>query len=235
MATDQGVISTETVIVAAGVWSRRLLKPLGENLPMQWIRATVAETAPVPGFDEIPAVWDAKVAFRKTEAGGLIFAASGRTDVDLTFSSLNNLKLFAPTLLKNLKSFHVHVGKPLWRDAAGRLTNADARPNRKTVRRSFADLKAMFPVLKDATIARSWAAYIDGTPDNLPVLSRVPSVDGLVVGAGFSGHGFGLAPASGSILADLATAGHCDDYDITPFRYSRFAEPGYRFELSMGR
>ena len=42
---------------------------------------------------------------------------------------------------------------------------------------------------------------LDLTPDVLPVLACIPSADGLYIAAGFSGHGFGIAPAVGEVLA----------------------------------
>jgi sarcosine oxidase subunit beta len=47
---------------------------------------------------------------------------------------------------------------------------------------------------------------IDLTPDALPVIDAPESVAGLVVAAGFSGHGFCLGPISGLLCADLALA-----------------------------
>ena len=41
-------------------------------------------------------------------------------------------------------------------------------------------------------------------PDDLPVLGPVPGLDGLLIAAGFSGHGFALAPMVGDVLARLA-------------------------------
>ena len=38
--------------------------------------------------------------------------------------------------------------------------------------------------------------------DVIPVLDRVPVIEGLVVGAGFSGHGFGIGPGAGHLIAD---------------------------------
>jgi glycine/D-amino acid oxidase-like deaminating enzyme len=74
---------------------------------------------------------------------------------------------------------------------------------------------------------------MDVTPDALPVISTSTKIPGLVIGTGFSGHGFGLAPGAGEVLADLAM-GRTPDIDVTPFRLSRFFDgsrtlPGYRF------
>ncbi len=53
-------------------------------------------------------------------------------------------------------------------------------------------------------LARGWAGLEAFTPDDLPVLGPVPGVDGLLVAAGFSGHGFALSPLVGDVLARLA-------------------------------
>ena len=81
---------------------------------------------------------------------------------------------------------------------------------------------AIIPTLGDVRIHKSWGGLIDRTPDVIPVLDRVPAVEGLVVGAGFSGHGFGIGPVTGEILADLATDS-TPRFDLTPFALARFA------------
>src|SRR6185503_17057 len=50
-------------------------------------------------------------------------------------------------------------------------------------------------------LARGWAGLEAFTPDDLPVIGPVPGLDGLVIAAGFSGHGFALTPAIGNLLA----------------------------------
>ena len=57
------------------------------------------------------------------------------------------------------------------------------------------------------------------------MISGTP-IDGLVVAAGFSGHGFKIAPAVGRLIADLVVDGRSADPRIpeTDFRLSRFAE-----------
>jgi sarcosine oxidase subunit beta len=82
-----------------------------------------------------------------------------------------------------------------------------------------------FPGFADAAITGSYAGCYDVTPDWNPVISRT-ELDGLVVAAGFSGHGFKIAPAVGKLVADLVVDGHSSDPRIpeTDFRLSRFAE-----------
>lgn len=89
---------------------------------------------------------------------------------------------------------------------------------------------AVLPGLAQLRIEMVWGGLIDRTPDVLPVLDAVASHPGLVVGAGFSGHGFGIGPISGDILANLATTGRDDRFDLTPFRLDRFADGSGTFE-----
>lgn len=53
---------------------------------------------------------------------------------------------------------------------------------------------------------------------------QVPGIDGLFCAVGFSGHGFKLAPAIGQAMAELALDGQATSADLTPLRFSRFAE-----------
>jgi glycine/D-amino acid oxidase-like deaminating enzyme len=81
------------------------------------------------------------------------------------------------------------------------------------------------PGLENPSIASTYAGCYDVTPDFNPVISRTP-VDGLITAAGFSGHGFKIAPAVGRLIADLVVDGISSDTDIPAddFRLSRFAE-----------
>jgi sarcosine oxidase, subunit beta len=82
-----------------------------------------------------------------------------------------------------------------------------------------------FPGFAEAAISSSYAGCYDVTPDWNPVISTT-GLDGLVVAAGFSGHGFKIAPAVGRLVADLVVDGHSNDPRIahSDFRLSRFAE-----------
>lgn len=90
---------------------------------------------------------------------------------------------------------------------------------------------AILPRLADLRVDRIWGGLIDRTPDALPVLDAAQP--GLVVGAGFSGHGFGIGPVSGEILANLAVHGRDDRFDLAPFALSRFAEDVEHIDLEM--
>jgi glycine/D-amino acid oxidase-like deaminating enzyme len=77
------------------------------------------------------------------------------------------------------------------------------------------------PGLADPSIASTYAGCYDVTPDFNPVISETP-VDGLVVAAGFSGHGFMQSPAAGRALAQ-EILGLDPYFDLSPYRLERFA------------
>ena len=57
--------------------------------------------------------------------------------------------------------------------------------------------------------------------DQVPVISKVDEVPGLILACGFTGHGFGTAPSVGLMLAQMVV-GEETVVDISPLRYDRF-------------
>ena len=99
----------------------------------------------------------------------------------------------------------------------------DPKPDVRFLRRTMTELKRRFPSFRDTRIVQAWAGYIDVTPDVVPVISEVDGFAGLVVATGFSGHGFGIGPGAGWLVADLVT-GTTPFVDPTHFRLSRFSD-----------
>ena len=87
-----------------------------------------------------------------------------------------------------------------------------------------------FPAYSEGELASSWTGVYDVTPDWNPVLGAMPGVEGLLVGFGFSGHGFKLCPAVGKVLAQAAM-GLETDVSLRPYQFERF-EKG---ELLLGK
>jgi sarcosine oxidase subunit beta len=73
-----------------------------------------------------------------------------------------------------------------------------------SVKASLEVARLIYPPVGSVELARSWAGLEAFTLDGLPVIGPVPDVRGLLVAAGFSGHGFALSPAVGEVLARLA-------------------------------
>ncbi|MGW5105948.1 NAD(P)/FAD-dependent oxidoreductase [Nocardia sp. NPDC004123] len=83
-----------------------------------------------------------------------------------------------------------------------------------------------FPGFPDPSVTHTYAGVYDVPPDWNPVIAPVGGVDGLVLCAGFAGHGFKISPAVGDLVADLVFEGDSTDPDIpaSDFRLERFAE-----------
>jgi sarcosine oxidase, subunit beta len=81
------------------------------------------------------------------------------------------------------------------------------------------------PGLPDAAVATSYAGCYDVTPDFNPIIGGT-GIGGLLVAAGFSGHGFKIAPSVGELVADLLLHGDSRDPAVpaADFRLGRFAE-----------
>jgi sarcosine oxidase, subunit beta len=82
-----------------------------------------------------------------------------------------------------------------------------------------------FPTQDGASLRRGYTGIYDCTPDQQPLLGPTPSVPGLHLATGFSGHGFKLSPVVGAMIAERiisADPGSAPDLDL--FSPARFAE-----------
>jgi sarcosine oxidase subunit beta len=82
---------------------------------------------------------------------------------------------------------------------------------------------ARLPMLAETELLAEWAGLYEVTPDDQPVLGRLPHADGLFVVAGFSGHGLMHGPAAGLLMAEEILDGRARTIDIDALRWSRFA------------
>lgn len=108
----------------------------------------------------------------------------------------------------------------------GRRGRADAASNLSEILFSELQLTAktamdLFPVMRGATIVRSWSGIEGRMPDDIPVIGPSARHENLYYAFGFSAHGFQLAPAVGEILAGLIATG-VTEAPLAPFSISRF-------------
>jgi len=78
------------------------------------------------------------------------------------------------------------------------------------------------PMLADAEIMAEWAGLYEVTPDDQPILGKLPQADGLFVCAGFSGHGLMHGPGAGLLMSEEILDGRAHTIDIDALRWSRF-------------
>ncbi len=85
-------------------------------------------------------------------------------------------------------------------------------------------LASRMPPMADSYFRGGWSGLFTTTPDWHPILDKVPGIEGLYCAVGFSGHGFKLSPMIGTTMAELIIHGQATSIDISPLRFSRFAE-----------
>ncbi|OZM80879.1 FAD-binding oxidoreductase [Pseudonocardia sp. MH-G8] len=224
--TNHGVVPADIVVCAAGATSRWLLGRAGLRLPQNVIRGTVAMTEPVDPFLSTT-VWASGLAFRQRPDGRLVISTGGGGEIDLTLDTVLQAPLFLPGFLHNHRRLRMRLNRAMLHNITRRLTGVDRpiepSPNRTRAHASLRRLRSALPQLARTRLEQAWAGIIDATPDGLPVVDRPDVPAGLVVATGFSGHGFGLAPAIGQVVADLVLD-QPPRFDLRPFRLSRFAE-----------
>ena len=128
-------------------------------------------------------------------------------------------------------------GTPRRWDADGispfeRMRVLDPAPNRAEIERLRGRFAAAFPALGAPELRLAWAGMIDTMPDVVPVLDHVAALPGLTIATGMAGHGFGIGPGMGRVVADLVE-GRAPGHDLTRFRLSRFSD-GSTLELGPG-
>jgi len=77
------------------------------------------------------------------------------------------------------------------------------------------------PLLGQAEILRGWGGLYAMTPDENPIIGKIPEIDGFYCATGFSGHGFQHGLAVGRIMSELILDGKTQ-FDLSPFGYDRF-------------
>lgn len=187
--TTAGPVPADAVAVTAGVYTPRLLAPLGIELPIEVRQAAIVQSTLLPPLlAPVLGVANGDVALRQQADGRL----------RLTGASVD------------------------WDWPEGQVSAEDVQPPALMIAGIIERCAAVLPVAGTARINRVWGGLLDMTPDALPVIESVPEIEGLVIAAGFSGHGFCLGPATGRIVRELVTRGEAT-LPIDAFQRGRFA------------
>ncbi|MBM3775556.1 MAG: FAD-binding oxidoreductase, partial [Acidobacteria bacterium] len=80
-----------------------------------------------------------------------------------------------------------------------------------------------FPSFDKALLVNAYTGLYDVTPDWHPILGKVDGLNGFLMCAGFSGHGFKIGPSIGELMAEEVLDGGARSIDISGFSLSRFA------------
>ncbi|MGE0241423.1 MAG: NAD(P)/FAD-dependent oxidoreductase [Parvibaculaceae bacterium] len=233
VVTEKGRIACDTVVLAGGAWSRRFLGNLGIPFPQLSVVNSVMRTRPIDTPLE-RSCSAGKFSLRKRRDGGYTVAHRHLSVADVVPDSFRLFREFLPALKVDWNGLRLRLGRRFLDEARLKRHWAldetspfeevrilDPEPVTAILDEAAASLKDYYPVFRGMEIAQKWAGVIDATPDAVPVMSPIARLPGLFLASGFSGHGFGLGPGAGKLMADLVT-GATPCVDPEPFRYSRY-------------
>lgn len=241
VVTEHGRIRASRVLCAAGAWTATFCRSLDIPLPQLKVRGTVARTA--PAVDILDGnVFDARIGIRKRQDGGYTVAPGEILDHPVTPSSFRWFMKFLPAVVEQRNIVKLSFGKPFFEELlAPRRWSMDAvspfeetrvlnpEPGKRSLKTMRRDLGRVFPALADVEFVEAWAGIIESTPDVIPVIDELDAFPGFYIATGFSGHGFGIGPGAGKVIAAHMT-GNEPGVDLEPLRYSRFFD-GSKIEL----
>ena len=237
VCTERGPVGAGRVVLAGGAWSTYFAGNAGLDLPQLAVRSTAARTHAGPGHG-LPNVSAPGFTVRRRADGGCTVSTGDLAEHYLCPRSFRYFTKFLPLLKASARDVRIRPGPPAgWPGAWGsksrwsgdevtpfeRMRVLDPPPSKEARRRLAGRLPRRAPWLAAAGIAEVWAGMIDVTPDAVPCICEAPAPRGLFIGTGMSGHGFGIGPGVGRVLADLVT-GHPPGHDLARFRFGRFAD-----------
>lgn len=188
-------------VVTVGAWMRKLVKSVsGLDLPIEPLETHVC-------------YWRIKEGHERNYAIGGDFP---------TFASYGETYLYGtPTLeYPGLIKVAVHGGNPCDPDKRPWGSGVKANELKEWIERTFAGrVDSSEPVVRQACMY-SMTPTEDFVIDFLGGKFRKD----VVVGGGFSGHGFKMAPVIGRILAELVADGEVKGVEMSHFRIGRFLQ-----------
>ena len=236
--TSAGECRAESVVIVAGPWSGALLERAGVSLPLRIVR-------PECHFLSMPL---AEVVEESESQDGMGFDDSDDFDrmvEQFSGSREASLSGLHPVIIDLEKDFYCRCEPATRRlrightdyDRAQQLDAPepfDEEVSHATQTWARAVAAERLPLYAEQPDAGSLAGWYTLTPDAQPILGPVPGIEGLYVVAGFSGHGFKLAPSVGEGMAQMLVGQPVSAFDadfFSPARLATATEWGGRFGL----
>lgn len=192
--TTEGRIRTKLVVNAAGAWSAEIAKMVALDIPVKPRKGHLVVTAPVP--DDF---MNCKIVL---SAG---YMASLKASSDLALSAN----------VQQVRNGNLLLGSS--RQFAGFDTSVDYR----VIELMVAHCLALFPALTSTQAIRSWAGLRPFTPDLLPIIGPVETVQGFYMACGHEGIGITEGPITGKLISQIAL-GQAPDIGLEELVSSRF-------------
>lgn len=194
VTTTKSSYKCRSLVLTVGPWAKKILPPLGLHLPLKPMRITVC-------------YWKEKTP---GEYG------ADRFPVFVEHPGVDNYGVYG--LPSEEYPGHVkvclHYGPDI--DPEDRDTADDSWVLEKITKYVADHFPNLLP--KPSIVETCIYTWLD---DEEFILDKHPAWSNIVIGAGFSGHGFKLAPVVGKVLCEMAM-GKETSYDLTRCKISRF-------------
>lgn len=243
VVTESGTVACEQVVLCGGAWSSLFAKKHGIDMPQLSVDGTVVQTVPLPDFFK-GCAWDSGFGIRRRLDGGYTLARGDMNGFSLGPDAFRHLTKYLPVFRKSWREIDLHLSSPsgypdswstprTWRDDEvtpfERIRVLEPKPSQKYVALLCDRFAERFPEIGRPEVQNSWAGIIDAMPDIVPIVDRAPALPGLIVATGMCGHGFGIGPGFGRVVARMV-AGEEPEHDLSRFRFSRFSD-GSKLDL----
>ncbi len=235
VVTEKGRIKCRSVVLAGGIWSSLFARNQNVKVPQLKMLSQTMRTRPIEN-GPLGCGSGKGFGYRKRNDGGYNVGMRSAHAVDIVPDSFRFFKDYLPAMKNEIKAMKFRVGQRTWQETMmlggwkldERTPFETYRimrpvPGHKILDQATINIKKLFPQFKDMVVNERMSAWIDVTPDAIPTISQVDAIPGFYVSTGYSGHGFGIAPAAGQLMAELIT-GETPHVDPTPFRHSRFID-----------
>jgi glycine/D-amino acid oxidase-like deaminating enzyme len=225
-----GSIMCSHVVVACGVGTPRLIRTLGLELPIKAVGVTQAESRAV-SVTFRPTLRAMRFSARQRPDGRLVLGAGLETRADqfVSLSDFTRLVEWLPRYWVHRRNIRLSfdLWPRGWQYVRGGVEGRSGElaypgPNQALIDRAARGLSSVLAGSPEIVIDRYWIGLVDHTLDGLPVIESLDRPAGLQLAAGFSGHGLGIAPAVGGVVA-AAVLGATPPLDIGAFSIRRFA------------
>uniref|UniRef100_A0A3P8QSF5 Peroxisomal sarcosine oxidase n=1 Tax=Astatotilapia calliptera TaxID=8154 RepID=A0A3P8QSF5_ASTCA len=196
VSTSVGVYHAKSLVITAGPWANKLLANTGLQLPLEVVKINVCYWK-----EKVPGSYSMKQRFP-------CFVQTECLESKVHIYGLPSNEY--PGLMKVC----YHMG-------------SKTDPDQRDLQKDRSDIEILqhyiarcFPgLIPEPAIVESCLYTL--TPDHHFVLDYHPAYSNIVIGAGFSGHGFKFGPIIGKLLCELSL-GEVPSYDLSPFHIRRF-------------
>ncbi|HUB41235.1 MAG TPA: FAD-binding oxidoreductase [Streptosporangiaceae bacterium] len=193
--TSHGALAAGQVVNAAGPWAGELAAMAGRRLPVLPRRGFIVVTEPLPVL----------IRHKVYTADYVANVASGSAGLETS------------TVIEGTAGGTILIG------ASRERVGFDRSSSLRVVGLLAGQAMRLFPVLAEARAIRFYRGFRPYCPDHLPVIGADDRLPGLLHACGHEGAGVGLAPATGQLIAQIAT-GQAPSLPLGPLRPGRFEE-----------